>query len=388
MTPFHFVPVLGLALLAAPVHAAEIDVLYLRQEIDRPPVLSNLDPVPEDLGLAGAEVALADVKTTGSFLGQDWRLDLVSVPPGGDFTAAARAALATHRLVILDAPAGDQLAVAELPEASGALLFNASSGAARLRSEDCRANLLHTLPEDAARTDALMQVLQSKQWTDLVLVTGPQAEDRAFAEALTRSAAKFGLTLLAQKDWTFDTDLRESTGEEIPRFTQDFPDHHVLLVADETDDFGRYLPDQAWLPRPVAGSDGLVPVAWAPVLESWGAVQLQNRFKDHAGRGMRSQDYAAWVALRAIGEAATRTGSADPAALRAYMLGADFELDGFKGRGLSFRPWNGQLRQPIAVVNARALVAMAPLPAFLHQVNEMDSLGLDQPESACTAFTE
>lgn len=388
MTPFRFVPVLGLALLAAPVHAAEIDVLYLRQEIDRPPVLSNLDPVPEDLGLAGAEVALADVKTTGSFLGQDWRLDLVSVPPGGDFTAAARAALATHRLVILDAPAADQLAVADLPEASGALLFNASSGAARLRSEDCRANLLHTLPEDAARTDALMQVLQSKQWTDLVLVTGPQAEDRAFAEALTRSAAKFGLTLLAQKDWTFDTDLRESTGEEIPRFTQDFPDHHVLLVADETDDFGRYLPDQAWLPRPVAGSDGLVPVAWAPVLESWGAVQLQNRFKDHAGRGMRSQDYAAWVALRAIGEAATRNGSADPAALRAYMLGPDFELDGFKGRGLSFRPWNGQLRQPIAVVNARALVAMAPLPAFLHQVNEMDSLGLDQPESACTAFTE
>lgn len=393
LSPMSLAPIirataLGVLLLPAPVAATEIAVVYLRQEIDRPPVLSNLDPVPEDLGLAGAEVALADVKTTGSFLGQDWRLDLVSVPPGGDFTAAARAALATHRLVILDAPAADQLAVADLPEASGALLFNASSGAARLRSEDCRANLLHTLPEDAARTDALMQVLQSKQWTDLVLVTGPQAEDRAFAEALTRSAAKFGLTLLAQKDWTFDTDLRESTGEEIPRFTQGFPDHQVLLVADETDDFGRYLPDQAWLPRPVAGSDGLVPVAWASVLESWGAVQLQNRFKDHAGRGMRSQDYAAWVALRAIGEAATRTGSADPAALRAYMLGPDFELDGFKGRGLSFRPWNGQLRQPIAVVNARALVAMAPLPAFLHQVNEMDSLGLDQPESACAAFTE
>jgi ABC transporter substrate binding protein (PQQ-dependent alcohol dehydrogenase system) len=131
-----------------------------------------------------------------------------------------------------------------------------------------------------------------------------------------------------------------------------------------------------------------VPVAWAPVLESWGAVQLQNRFEALAARGMRSEDYAAWAALRAIGEAATRTGSADPATLRAYMLGPDFALDGFKGRGLSFRPWNGQLRQPIPVVNARALVAMAPLPAFLHQRNEMDSLGLDQPESACTAFSE
>ena len=61
-------------------------------------------------------------------------------------------------------------------------------------------------------------------------------------------------------------------------------------------------------------------------------------------------------------------------------------MDGFKGRGLSFRAWNGQLRQPIAVVNSRALVTLAPVEGFLHQRNEMDTLGLDEPESACTAF--
>ncbi len=376
------------ACAVAPAPALEVPVLYLRQEVDRPPVLSNLDPVPENLGLAGAEVALKDAQTTGKFLGQTFRLDVVSVPPGDDFPAAAAAALATHRLVLIDAPAEAQLAVADLPGARDALLFNVSSGAARLRSGDCRANLLHTLPEDQARSDALMQVLQTRQWTELVMVVGPRPADQVFAAALETSAAKFGLRIAARKDWTFDTDLRDSTLEEIPRFTQDFPDHQVLLVADETDDFGRYLPDNAWLPRPVAGSDGMMPVAWAPVLESWGAVQLQNRFEDHANRPMRSQDYAAWVALRAIGEAATRTGSADPATLRAYLLGPAFELDGLKGRGLTFRGWNGQLRQPIPVVNARALIGMAPMPAFLHQRNEMDSLGLDEPESACTAFKE
>jgi ABC transporter substrate binding protein (PQQ-dependent alcohol dehydrogenase system) len=174
--------------------------------------------------------------------------------------------------------------------------------------------------------------------------------------------------------------------DEIPRFTEGFPDHDVILVADETDDFGRYIEHNAWLPRPVAGSDGMVPTAWAPVIESWGAVQLQNRFEDHALRPMRGLDYAAWAAIRAIGEAVTRTGSSDPATLRAFLLNPDFQMDGFKGRGLSFRAWNGQLRQPIAVVNSRALVTLAPVEGFLHQRNEMDTLGLDEPESACTAF--
>ena len=50
----------GVCAGAAAAQAAklEVPVLYLRQEVVLPPVLSNLDPVPEDLGLAGAEVAL------------------------------------------------------------------------------------------------------------------------------------------------------------------------------------------------------------------------------------------------------------------------------------------------------------------------------------------
>ncbi len=381
-------PAIAVALAAAPSLAADlpIAIAYLRAEVDHPPVLSNLDPIPEDLGFAGAEIALEDTRTTGQFLGHAYSLTLVSVAPGGDLAAGAREALAAAQLVLVEGDAAQILAVTDMPEARGALFFNVASGAANLRSADCRANLLHTLPEDAARADALMQVLLDKQWTDLAMITGPKPEDAAFAATLRASATKFGMEIAAEKAWTFDTDLRESTMQEVPRFTQDLPDHDVLLIADPTDDFGRYVLHNTWSPRPVAGTEGMRPEAWAPVIEAWGAVQLQNRFEDHAGRNMRSRDYAAWAAVRAIGEAVTRTGSADPATLRTYMLGPDFTLDGFKGRALSFRTWNGQLRQPIAVVNDRALVTLAPLPAFLHQRNEMDSLGLDQPESACTEF--
>lgn len=387
-------PVFAAVLLVAPWAAAEqtvkvdVPILYLRQDVIPPPVLSNLDPVPDDLGIVGAEVALKDNLTTGSFLGHGYRLEVVRVEPEGDLPGAARAALSGAGLVLVDGTAADVLAVADLPEAQGKLLFNVAAGDAALRSENCRGNLLHTIPEDAARTDALMQVLAAKRWTRLALIVGPKDVDRAYANSLRRSAQKFGLSIEGEKDWTFDTDLRRAATAELPPFTQDLPDHDVLLVADETDDFGRYVEHNTWLPRPVAGSEGLEAFGWTHVLEQWGAVQLQNRFEAAAGRNMQSRDYAAWAAIRAIGEAVTRTGSADPAALRAYMLSDAFQLDGFKGRALTFRRWNGQMRQPIAVANARALVALAPVEGFLHQRNETDSLGLDEPESACAAFKE
>ncbi|MFC3118221.1 hypothetical protein ACFOHS_08235 [Jhaorihella thermophila] len=127
-------------------------------------------------------------------------------------------------------------------------------------------------------------------------------------------------------------------------------------------------------------------MAWSRVVEQWGAAQLQSRFADLAGRPMRPRDYAAWAAIRTIGEAVTRTNSADPASLRAFILSPGFELAGFKGRPLTYRHWNGQLRQPIPLVTPRAVVAQAPLSGYLHQRSEMDTLGLDAPESACNAF--
>ncbi|EYD74926.1 hypothetical protein Rumeso_03567 [Rubellimicrobium mesophilum DSM 19309] len=363
-----------------------VPVAYLRQEVERPPVLSDLDPVPGDEGVQGARLGLSDDATTGRFLGHDYTLSEVDVPVGGDLLSAAREALAGSRLLLIDAPAADLLRVADLPEAQGALLLNVGAPDDSLRDGDCRANVLHALPSLAMRADALSQFLLVRRWTEVALLAGPFAGDQAWAQALRDSATKFGLSLEDDRPWDFQGDLGRSAQSEIPLLTQDFAEHDVLLVADETGDFGRYVLFNTWEPRPVGGSEGIVPVAWSPVLENWGASQLQSRFADQAGRPMRPKDYAAWTALRAIGEAVTRTGSNDPAALRSYMLSPDFELDGFKGRPLSFRDWDGQLRQPIAIVQPRAMIAMAPFEEFLHQSNELDTLGRDRPESACRAF--
>ncbi|WP_170775739.1 ABC transporter substrate-binding protein [Ruegeria lacuscaerulensis] len=366
----------------------EIAVTYLQMQVPRPPVLSNLDPIPDDLGVAGVELALADNLTTAKFLGHKYNLSVTSVPEGGDWLTAARQALADSPFLILDAPAQAQLDVADLPEAANAILFNASASDLDVRDQNCRANLLHTLPSNMMRTDALVQFLVKRRWDELVMITGVHPGDQAFAQSLKRSLEKFRLELSAEKTWEFDADLRRNAAQEVPLFTQEFGDYDVLLIADELDDFSRYIEFNTWQARPVAGSDGLQPVTWSRVVEQWGAVQMQNRFAEQTSRSMMPKDYAAWAAYRTLGEAVTRTQSSDPTVLRDYILSDDFELAGFKGRAMNFRSWNGQLRQPIPLVTDRAVVAMAPLEGFLHQRTELDTLGLDEGESQCQAFRE
>jgi ABC transporter substrate binding protein (PQQ-dependent alcohol dehydrogenase system) len=363
-----------------------IDMASLRHEQDRPPVLSNLDPIPADLGIQGATLAVADSMTTGKFLGHSYTLEVISVPVDGDILEAAKTAFDASKLVLLDMPGAQMQQIADLPGAQDAILFNVSDPASDLRDTGCRANLLHTLPSQAMRADALMQFVTKKRWTKLAMIAGEHPSDMAFADALDRSARKFGLKIKARKTWAFDADMRRNAAQEVPLFTQDFGDYDLLLVADELNDFGRYIPFNTWRPRPVAGSVNLVPVAWDRVVEQWGAAQMQNRFHEQAGRDMRPEDYAAWAAIRSISEAATRTKSDDPATLFAYILSDKFQLAGFKGRPLSYRGWNGQLRQTIPLVSGGAMVAQAPLEGFLHQRSELDTLGLDQPESKCEAF--
>ncbi|MEP5630892.1 MAG: ABC transporter substrate-binding protein [Tateyamaria sp.] len=382
----------GLCLVALwmfgqPVQAdTELFVGYLKVEVPRPATLSNLDEVPENLGLAGVETGLQDNLTTGKFLKQTYTLNTNTVFSVDDPVATAKTMLAQSPYLILDAPADVLLQIADLTEAKDALIFNATAADVALRDKDCRANVLHSQPSYAMRTDALAQLLVKKRWSDLVMIEGTYPKDAAYAAALRRSLTKYGLKLSDSKIWDANADMRRTASQEIPLFTQDFGDYDALLLADEVQDFGRFVLYNTWHARPVVGSEGLSALTWSPVIEQWGAAQLQNRFRDEHARSMRSADYAGWAAMRTLGEAVTRTNKTDVATLRAYILSDAFELAGFKGRPLTYRTWNGQLRQPIALAHPRALVAQAPLEGFLHQTNEMDSLGLDHPESTCEAF--
>ncbi|NUB29481.1 ABC transporter substrate-binding protein [Azospirillum brasilense] len=368
---------------AAPADNSTVRIAYLTQEVEHPPALSNLDEPPADEGLAGARLAVADNNSTGRFLKQRFALEAVTVPIDGDPAQALRdLAAAGHRIVVLDLPGEAPGALARLPEAADLLLFNAGSTDDSLRNALCAPNLLHTAPDRAMLADALAQYLAVKRWTKWLLIVGTRPEDRLYAAAVKRAAKRFGAEVVEEKTWSEDHDARRTAQAEMPVFTQG-KRHDVVIVADEIGDFGDYVLYRTWEPRPVAGTQGLVPTNWHRAHEAWGAAQLQSRFKAAAQRVMSPRDHAVWAAIRAVGEAATRTRSTDPAALAAYIRGPDFTLAAFKGVPLSFRSWDGQLRQPVLLAADRSLVSVSPQDGFLHPKTELDTLGHDQPETGC-----
>lgn len=359
----------------------EIRIGYLGWQPPTGPLLSNVIPEPTDAGLRGAELAIADSNTAGRFLKQHYQLQALSAESSEALLDGARAQHAAGiRLFVVNAPETQLRALAQaLPDS---LLINAGSPADALRTEQCAPNLLHSLPSRAMLADALVQFLAARRWDEALLVVGQTDDDRAYADALRRAAKRFGIKLVAEKAWSFDNDQRRSAQAEVPLFTQTKA-YDVVLVADERGDFGEYLPYHTWYPRPVAGTQGLTPTGWHKAVETYGAAQLQKRFEAHANRWMNDRDFAAWVAVRTFATAVTRAKGDDPATLRDLALGGNLPIDGFKGRKLSYRAWDGQLRQPIPVVHPRALVTTSPQDGFLHPVSELDTLGHDAPESRC-----
>jgi ABC transporter substrate binding protein (PQQ-dependent alcohol dehydrogenase system) len=372
----------------------KIRILMARElREDRLPPLSLLDIPPPDDGVAGAKLAIDDNNTTGRFLKQQFLLDVVeNADPAQLVAEVSKRVDEGIPYVVADASAETLLKLADALKDKDAVIFNVSAPDEVLREEQCRVNIKHTAPSRSMLADALGQYMAWKQWRKWVVVIGPAPEDKLYADAIRRAAKRFGHKIVEERVFDYDPGSRRADGgfeqiqQQIPSFMQGLPDHDVVVVADEGELFGEYFPYRTWISRPVIGTAGLIAVPWHPAIELWGGTQFQNRFKRLAGRTMRPLDYNAWTAVRSVGEAATRKNTADPKVLIAYMRSPEFELAAFKGQKVTYRAWNGQLRQPILVATAKILVTVSPQQGFLHQLTELDTLGVDQPETKCTAF--
>jgi ABC transporter substrate binding protein (PQQ-dependent alcohol dehydrogenase system) len=375
--------------MSASTDAAEINIGYLRRAEPKS-ALSLIEVPAANDGVAGARLAIDDNNTTGRFLDQQFSLEDIRLEGGADVAAATSALVERGvSLVIVDLPADALLKAVDAGAARKLLFFNVGAIDDRLREEDCRTNVIHTAPTRSMLADALAQYLVWKQWRRWLLVVGSHAEDKLYGDALRRSAKRFGARIVQEKVFEDTGGARRTDSgvvqiqRQLPVFTQGAPAYDVLVAADESEVFAAYLPYRTWDPRPVAGSAGLVPTTWDGAHDQWGAVQLQDRFMRKFSRRMTARDMQAWTAVRMIGESASRTRSADPKAMLDFLTGPDFALAAFKGQRLTLRDWNLQLRQPILLSDGRTIVSVSPQEGFMHQVSELDTLGVDRPESRC-----
>lgn len=360
-----------------------VKILYLEQKIQKPPVLSNIIEEPEDLGLKGAQVAIIDSNKSAKFLNQSFELiEKISFDENELIQAFEEFIKNKNIYVILNVEDSLLEKIRTNPLAKDSLLINSSSQSTHLRSEICDKNLLHTIASNAMLYDGLMQFLVKRDFKDIFLISGNNPKDILIKEDIKRAAKKFGANIIKEKVWENNTDIRRKATEEFPVFTQ-AKDYDLILVADYYGDFGESMYFNTWLPRPIAGTQGLTPVTWNKVIESNGAAQMQSRFEKFASRWMESRDYSNWVAVRTIITAITNTKTADLKMNLDYIYSDKFDLAAYMGRKLSFRDYNGQLRMPIALIQPRALISTSPQAEFLHPITDLDTLGIAPFEMKC-----
>ncbi|VTU31159.1 ABC transporter, substrate binding protein, PQQ-dependent alcohol dehydrogenase system [Variovorax sp. PBL-H6] len=321
-----------------------------------------VDEASFELEAAGAGVALASVTAAS-------------------VDAARAAAVAAEKngaaVLVTDLPAEWTLAVADAVKLP---VLNLGDASDRLRQQDCRARLFHLIPSERMRSDALAQTLVSRKWSKVLLLVGAGPQDGPRAATAQASIKRYGLQLVGSKPFKLSADPRERDLAN-PLLLTAGSNYDAVWVVDSDGEFARTLPYRTVLPRPVVGDGGLVALAWHAQFERYGAPQVSRRFSKAAKRPMTAHDWAAWMAGKTL-TAAAIAAPAGPNVAWAQAL-AKGAIDGSKGTALSFRAWDGQLRQPMLLTDGQGVISQAPGEGVLHPRDVLDTLGADSPEKLC-----
>lgn len=378
---------------------AQVDIGYLREEVSEPHPASRLDVEPDDAGVAGAKMGIEENNAGGRFMGHFYALGVETASSPEDALAALKKLYSSgHNYIVVDASAPTLLKLADWAKGKDILLFNVRAADVSLRQEDCRANVMHIVPDRYMQADALAQYLVKMDWKNWLVVHGSTEADLAFRDAVARSAKRFGAQIVDTREYVDVSGGRRDGVGPIPpaeprkeasagHSVVPAKGYDVIMVADEDQVFGPLIPYRGGgEPRVVAGTTGLVATTWSPGHEKWGATQANNNFQKNYDRIKLPIDHQAYVAARAVGEAVTRNPKNDFATVSAFISGPELQLAPFKGIKQQFRPWDGQFRQPILIATGKVPVSVSPQHGFPHASLpeiEVDTLGIDEPESVC-----
>lgn len=358
----------------------EDDARYRARHLER-----NYPGQPGGRALDGAALAAEESAMELEAVGHKLVVKNFTAPSAADLAKAiGQMKVDKVQYVLLDLPDSELKAVlTTAPAALGQVIFfNIGSGLDDLRGASCLANLLHTYPSEAMRADALAQYLAAHSWNQALVLYGPRSQDKLQLDAWVRAAKRYGVKTPKQTGFKLSTDPRERDLSNVRLLTNDKA-FDVIAVIDSDGEFARGVPYNTQWPRPVLGANGLVALAWHPQWDLNGGPQLSRRFVRVAHRPMGGQDWAAWAAVKAVISVLADSPKATlPEQLKLLRSGL-VAVDGFKGPRLTFRAWDGQLRQPIFLGHADGVAAVAPFDGVLHPTEVLDTLGVDEKESAC-----
>ena len=384
----------SLSAFAAELHIAVVTASDLEQPT-RGRSFAGIQTQVEKSVARAAQLALFESRTSFDTYNIKPILTTIDLDSSSDYNAQL-AALHPDSLVIVDTPEDTFIEVAEILHGLSLATVNVRHTNPDLRENLCLSTLYHTIPSDRMYFDALVQYLIHSGWRKVLVVHGPTEIDRARTQTLSVSLKKFGADVSGVREFTLSLHPDDRDRNK-PEFVTGGASYDVVAVIDTARDYGRYIQYRTNRARPVVGDVGLIPRGWHRTLERYGAPQLNERYRIFddknmlsASEAMTDAEFATWSAIKLITNSLNTIGINNVARtnrqaldVSAILKHPDAQVDLYKGTRGSIRSWNQQLRQPILLTTDDAVIAVAPMPKFLHPTHFVDTLGLDEPESKC-----
>jgi ABC transporter substrate binding protein (PQQ-dependent alcohol dehydrogenase system) len=344
----------------------------------------NMVPVrPLGRPFPGAELGIEDALQIGQAINTTFSLTRSTSNDVEAVVAAVQGFVADGiHFVLADLPADALLTLSDRVADLPVTILNIAAPEDALRAESCRYNVVHVIPSTRMLVDSIVQFLVFHRWRNVLVLQGPTPADQLTVDALRVAADFLGARIVDVRPFVLSTSPRDRSQNNVALLTGG-ANYDVIYVADADGDYARQVPYETNDPRPVVGAAGLTALAWHWSWERQGAPQVNARFEALANRRMGDVDFAGWAAVRALTQSVLRSRSTDYQPVLDYLLGDRLNLDGSKGYPMSVRPWDHQMRQPIVLTTGNAVMQLAPVEGFMHQYNDLDTLGVDQPQSVC-----
>ena len=301
------------------------------------------------------------------------------------------------------------LAIQEATTRQGVVYLNTMSASEVLRGARCSGLTFHVEGSRAMYADAIGQwlVRRAKQplWAFLTADTEAGGEMERLAE---RALRRQGGTAVARE--VVPASARDYRAA-IARVAKAGPDALIINLTGPPLLTALAQFTELGLPVQVAGTAmqatefwqaepaklaGVWPALWFYGLVRYSGRELNKRLAAALDHPAESHAWASYLAVKAVWEAVLRSGAEDTAGLVSFLEKGE-GVDGHKGQPLTFRPWDHQLRQPLAVLRCQVpaadknrwdifeLLGDVPLRGTpgkdLDEI--LDSLGLSEAESTC-----
>ena len=377
-------------------------------------VSEQIDAYVRESADMGVEMAIEELGFNAQILGYELMVEVEEAAGAEDADAAAQKLIEEGAMALAGGYGpGVAAAIAAQAQEAGVPFLNIGSPSPLLRNEQCSAWMFHIEPSGGMYLDALAGWYVGSGFRNWHLITGEGAADDILVERLERAlrdrhfgARVSGRSTVDGSEESYVTALEEgSEADVIVLFPRGDVQLEILAVA-EAADVDVELTAFPWpetqtreyYREALEAAPGRAThrtSAWEPTLDAYGARELNARFEGKFNVPMDAPAWAAYQAVKLVFEAVSFGGVRDEAALRDHFADEDAVFDVWKGIGVTFRPWNNQMRQTLFLVELvpeaesprdRALL-VGELPAiYMPQtdpVERLDQLGDLRSATAC-----